>query len=591
LKRHKVLPNFPSRIKQLRVKLGLTQARLAQLLDVSFTSVNRWENGQTRPSALARQRILRAEILGLEGFGGDGGQQPAIREVESAYEPTSDNLPELDFSADPERVCLVAEGERLTYGHLFNSAFAIEISLIDPLPHQRLAVYERMLPQTRLRFLLADDAGAGKTIMAGLYIREMLTRRLLRRVLIVPPTGLVGNWEREMHSLFSLPFRVVAGGESRFQNPFVGSDSDLLIVSVDTLAGDRMFSRLQDPAVVPYDLVIFDEAHKLAIDLEPDFSIRRELGSDKVFDVIGRFFEGVSLKEYMEQAVTVEGAEEMRRRIEGDLTKERVEALQERERRLFGDGGDVCRELPRLRTTVEQEVYRRLLPGFVRRFIEKAAPLLDMGIQGDLNDVFSLYALRPGALDPLWLTLETYSPEQHSRLTVHKPQDKDGAIFLHPGEPFFDRFCAYVCARFTREALRGGVFVDPTAKRPYMFHVALITVVRQADPTLRALARDEILEYLLLGVKHEEAGRVESCPVEHVLLLKGGHGVPREAVRFAATAKDSRELAGAYIIERIARPLAERGVRLCDLARTRGFRPTRLRLPGRRTGRRTCPSG
>jgi transcriptional regulator with XRE-family HTH domain len=244
-------PDFPSRIKQLRVKLGLTQARLARLLDVSSTSVNRWENGHAHPSTPAWQHILRAETLGLEGFERGGGQQPAIREAELAYEPTSDNPPELDFSADPERVRLVAEGERLTYGHLFNPAFATEISLIDPLPHQRLAVYECMLPQTRLRFLLADDAGAGKTIMAGLYIREMLTRRLLRRVLIVPPAGLVGNWEREMHSLFSLPFRVVAGGESRFQNPFVGSDSDLLIVSVDTLAGDRTFSRLQDPAVVP----------------------------------------------------------------------------------------------------------------------------------------------------------------------------------------------------------------------------------------------------------------------------------------------------------------------------------------------------
>src|SRR6266542_1850291 len=108
--------------------------------------------------------------------------------------------------------------------------------------------------------------------------------------------------------------------------------------------------------------------------------IRRELGSDKVFDVIGRLFEGVSLKEYMEQAVTAEGMDEVQRRIEGTLTKEQVEALHERERRLFGDGGDVRCELPRLRANVEQETYRRLLPGYVRRFIEKSAPLLDIGI-------------------------------------------------------------------------------------------------------------------------------------------------------------------------------------------------------------------
>src|SRR5262249_59792541 len=77
---------------------------------------------------------------------------------------------QLDFGADPSAVRGIAEAERLTYGHLFNPAFATEISLIDPLPHQRIAVYEHMLTQTRLRFLLADDAGAGKTIMAGPFI-------------------------------------------------------------------------------------------------------------------------------------------------------------------------------------------------------------------------------------------------------------------------------------------------------------------------------------------------------------------------------------------------------------------------------------
>lgn len=181
----------------------------------------------------------------------------------------------LGFTADPEVVRVVAEGERLAYGHLVNPAFAVETSLIDPLPHQRIAVYQHLLNQIRLRFLLADDAGAGKTIMAGLYLREMLVRRLIRRVLIVPPAGLVGNWERELRTLFSLDFHIVAGSEARAGNPFTGPNSDQLIVSVDTLAGERVFARLQEPAVEPYDLVIFDEAHKLAADRQPDFTIRR----------------------------------------------------------------------------------------------------------------------------------------------------------------------------------------------------------------------------------------------------------------------------------------------------------------------------
>ncbi len=187
--------------------------------------------------------------------------------------PDADQHVAIDFTSDSEVARLVVEGERLTYGHLFNPAFATEISMIEPLPHQRIAVYDHMLQQPRLRFLLADDAGAGKTIMTGLYIREMLTRRLISRVLIVPPAGLVGNWEHEMHSLFNLPFTIVAGGDARSSNPFIGPQSDLLIISVDTLRGDGMFSRLQEAEVIPYDLVIFDEAHKLAADREADFRL------------------------------------------------------------------------------------------------------------------------------------------------------------------------------------------------------------------------------------------------------------------------------------------------------------------------------
>ena len=158
---------------------------------------------------------------------------------------------------------------------MFNSTFATEISQIDPLPHQRIAVYEHMLKQFPLRFLLADDAGAGKTIMSGLYIREMKARRLIKRILIVPPAGLIGNWQREFATLFSLPFRIVTGADARTANPFIGDDSDCLIVSVDTLTGSRMFAHLREPGVVPYDLVIFDEAHKLSADRGNDLRVRK----------------------------------------------------------------------------------------------------------------------------------------------------------------------------------------------------------------------------------------------------------------------------------------------------------------------------
>ncbi len=186
-------------------------------------------------------------------------------------------LPSLTFASEPDHVRAVVLSERLNYGFMTNPTFATETALIDPLPHQRIAVYQHMLPQPRLRFLLADDAGAGKTIMAGLVIRDMLLRHRIRRVLIIPPAGLVTNWERELRTLFSLTFAIVSSSDARQYNPFIGDQSDLVIVSIDTLAGDRMFACLQNRAVVPYDLVIFDEAHKLSAQREKDFTIRKTI--------------------------------------------------------------------------------------------------------------------------------------------------------------------------------------------------------------------------------------------------------------------------------------------------------------------------
>ncbi len=94
-------------------------------------------------------------------------------------------------------------------------------------------------------------------------------------VLIIPPAGLVTNWNRELRNLFTLTSTVLRSPDALVGNPFVGSDSDLVIVSVDTLAGDRMFARLAEPDVEPYDLVVFDEAHKLAAREDPDGHIRK----------------------------------------------------------------------------------------------------------------------------------------------------------------------------------------------------------------------------------------------------------------------------------------------------------------------------
>ena len=180
---NRLTDDYPEQIKSLRAKMGLTQVALAERLGVSFPTVNRWENGKSRPSQLSWQAIL--DLSKEAAYEED--EAEGMEMAEPLPPPYTAEPPLLDFTAKPDVVRVLVEGERLSFGHLANPTFATEISSIDPLPHQRIAVYDRMLQHARLRFLLADDAGAGKTIMTGLYVRKMLSRRLLSRVPIVPP--------------------------------------------------------------------------------------------------------------------------------------------------------------------------------------------------------------------------------------------------------------------------------------------------------------------------------------------------------------------------------------------------------------------
>jgi len=950
--------DYPQRIKSLRAKLGLTQQALAERLEVSFATVNRWENGQTIPSQLSWKQIRQLEISYSDAD-------------DLSREEDSQKSSKIDFTARPDIVKLLAEGERLSYGHLINPTFATEISRIEPLPHQRIAVYEHMLNQQfRLRFLLADDAGAGKTIMSGLYIREMLSRRLLHRILIVVPAGLVGNWQRELFTLFNLPFYTVSGNDLRYGNPFVGEQSDRVIVSIDTLTSPRVFERLRHPDVLPYDLAIFDEAHKLSADcgkdlrvrktdryclaealagivthdekwllnwsaqhillltatphmgkdypyyalwrlLEPEIlttreafseypfeqrsvhfirrtkeemvnmdgsplypdrisntfsytltqgalseqtlydettdylrfvynkakllnreaarlamsvfqrrlasstfallrslerrmekldmliedlqsgrlsdeqlfagqqrisdaddvlanktaddenpgegyeenelserkllqgviatnltdllaerdevqrildvakkvyesgheskferlreiitdreyanekiiiftehrdtmefivrrlgglgytgqiaqihggmsaqtdpstgfserdqqveifrkpvseggarflvctdaageginlqfcwimvnydipwnparleqrmgrihrygqkhdpvvilnlvaaltregkvlkvllekleKIRNELQSDKVFDCIGRIFQDVSIKQYMELAVTGE-ADDVARQLDGRLTKEQVQSLVAREKSLYGSGGDVAKELPRLRMSHEKEIYLRLIPGYVRQYIQQAAPLLDIEIEGDMAATFTFRPVRMGAMDPLLSALELYPQGTRDRFSITRQEDAKNTIWLHPGEPVFERFRDLMRSRLSDEGRRGAVFVDSAAEKPYLFHLALLSVIRKAEPEIPELSNDETLDCRLIGVKQSEGAEISICPVEHLLLLKEGSGIPAEAQRLAAIAEKEKESAYSFLAERVAREIS-----------------------------------
>ncbi len=167
------------------------------------------------------------------------------------------------FDGDGEAFKLAVEAKRIDLAFLFDPMMAVHTSNVEPLPHQITAVYESMLPRQPLRFVLADDPGAGKTIMAGLYIRELIMRADSRRILIVAPGSLVEQWRDELFEKFGLEFHVFSAAleaATPSGNPF--EDLDHLIVRLDQMARNE---ELQEKLLAAgWDLVVFDEAHKLA---------------------------------------------------------------------------------------------------------------------------------------------------------------------------------------------------------------------------------------------------------------------------------------------------------------------------------------
>lgn len=167
------------------------------------------------------------------------------------------------FDGDGHLFRLAAEARRIQLAHLFDPYVALTSSQVEPLPHQIEAVYGEMLPRRPLRFLLADDPGAGKTIMAGLYIKELMIRGDVERCLIVTPGSLVGQWEEELLDKFGLRFDLVTRELLDSANPGdVFAERDRLIARIDQLARrDDLVERLRQ---VDWDLVVVDEAHRMS---------------------------------------------------------------------------------------------------------------------------------------------------------------------------------------------------------------------------------------------------------------------------------------------------------------------------------------
>jgi SNF2 family DNA or RNA helicase len=153
------------------------------------------------------------------------------------------------FDGDGALFRLVSEAHRIRLAHLFDPVLAVHTSLVDPLPHQITAVYEAMLPRQPLRFLLADDPGAGKTIMAGLLIKELIARGDLKRCLIVCPGSLVEQWQDELSRRFHLPFEILTNDKleaARTGNWFL--ETDLAIARLDKLSrNDDVQAKISAP--------------------------------------------------------------------------------------------------------------------------------------------------------------------------------------------------------------------------------------------------------------------------------------------------------------------------------------------------------
>lgn len=249
-----------------------------------------WEAVPAREHGMARLESLTPGAL-VQGAGPDGSVEVVSAKwfgdsaVELTYKAPAtgavrsrllyrDDEPSLkivehglpwSFDADGGLFRLVSEAQRIRLAHLFDPVLAVHTSIVEPLPHQITAVYESMLTRQPLRFLLADDPGAGKTIMAGLLIKELIARGDLERCLVVCPGSLAEQWQDELYRRFQLPFEIMTNDKleaARTGNWFI--ETPLAIARLDKLARDEDAQALLQANDTEWDLVICDEAHKMS---------------------------------------------------------------------------------------------------------------------------------------------------------------------------------------------------------------------------------------------------------------------------------------------------------------------------------------
>src|SRR5713101_5705404 len=212
---------------------------------------------------VVRVQWIGSDALNIVYRGADGPAEVLLyRDAEPRLELAQTSRA-FSFDGDGEAFQIASEAQRIRLAHLFDPYLAVHSSRIEPLPHQITAVYGEMLPRQPLRFLLADDPGAGKTIMAGLFIKELLIRGDLQRCLVVSPGNLAEQWQDELWRKFNLPFEIATNDKleaARTGNWF--RENSLCIARLDKLSRDEdVQAKLKD---TEWDLIVCDEAHKMS---------------------------------------------------------------------------------------------------------------------------------------------------------------------------------------------------------------------------------------------------------------------------------------------------------------------------------------
>ena len=198
-----------------------------------------------------------------------------------------EELAELHFDSDPTRFRLGIEAHRIQIAFAYEMA-GLAVSTIQPLPHQLEAVYDCFLTEPRLRYLLADDPGAGKTIMAGLYMKELMLRRSGDRILVVTPANLRPQWVRELSERFGLDFELLGAANfesSLSKNPWDAYDR--VVVSRDFLRTERAREAF-DAAEQEWDLAVIDEAHGFTISVDAKGYIKSKSERYKAAESVAR---------------------------------------------------------------------------------------------------------------------------------------------------------------------------------------------------------------------------------------------------------------------------------------------------------------